>query len=338
MITMMYSPSLPFSVVRGCGGYLPDRVISNHEFAKTLETSHEWIVERTGIHQRHFVAQGQTTTDLAYEAAQKALASARISPQDLDLIVVATITPERTFPSTAALLQGRLGNTKALAFDVAGACGGFILGLNVVHNFLTVGQARYALVVGADAMSTLLDMNDRRTCVLFGDGAAAVVLESIPASSRTQEEQSRGPQGIWDIHLQSDGQFAPILWTDGGVSLNQKAGVIHMQGQEVYRHAVTKMADSAQKILDRHHLTAHDVDWFVPHQANARIIDSVAQRLCFPPEKIILTVDQHANTSAASIPLALWVGIEDGRLQTGDVLLLEALGGGLIWGSALLKL
>jgi 3-oxoacyl-[acyl-carrier-protein] synthase-3 len=319
------------SVIIGCGGYVPEKVVTNYDLAKIVETSDEWIVERTGIKRRHFVANNQPTSDLAVKAAQIALHNSKIRAEDIDLIIVSTATPDRIFPSTATIVQGKLGNSKALAFDVAGVCAGFLLALNVADNFLKIGQGRYALVIGAEVMSSLLDMEDRRTCVLFGDGAGAVVIEG------KEKAQLKNDEGILGFQLQSDGQFHHILYSDGGPSTNGKVGKLRMEGQEVYRHAVTKLTDSAKKILLSHNLKVEDIDWFIPHQANIRIIQSVAQKLNLPMEKIILTVQDHANTSAASIPLALWVAISGGHLKPGQLILHEAIGGGLIWGSALVR-
>ena len=320
------------SVILGCGGYLPEKVLTNDDLSKIVDTSDEWIVSRTGIKKRHFAAPGQAVSDLALKASQLALQNAGIGPEDLDLIVVGTATPDLTFPSTAHILQGKLGgNKRGLAFDVAGACAGFLLGLNMADNFLKLGQGRYALVVGAEAFSAILNMEDRRTCVLFGDGAGAVVLEGQRKDDSPQE------RGILGIEMYSDGQFHHILYADGGPSTNGKVGRLCMEGQEVYRHAVTKLTESAKKILEDYHLSVQDIDWFIPHQANVRIIESVAQKLNFPLEKVILTVQDHANTSAASIPLALWVATSEGRVKPGDLILHEAIGGGLIWGSALIR-
>lgn len=326
----MSNPSLWRSVITGVGGYLPSRVLTNHDLAEIVETSHEWIVERTGIHQRHFAEENELTSHLCAKAAQCALENAGKESQGIDLIVVATASPDLTFPSTAAFTQKLLKNTKALAFDVSGVCAGFLLALQVADNFLRLNPGKTALVIGGETFSRLLDMEDRRTNVLFGDGAGAVVLES------TSPEQA-GDRGILGIHLQTDGQFSDILYTDGGPSLTGTSGKIRMLGQEVYRHAVTKLTDSALKILDTYMITVNDIDWFIPHQANVRIIESVAQRLSLPLEKIVLTVDKHANTSAASIPLALWTATQDKRVKPGDLILHEAIGGGLIWGSALVR-
>jgi len=326
----MTQPTQWRSVITGVGGYLPQRILTNHELATVVDTSHEWIVERTGIHQRHFAEKDELTSHLCAKAAQCALKNAGKDIKEIDLIIVATASPDLTFPSTAALTQKLLKNTNALAFDVAGVCAGFLLALQVADNFLRLKQAKTALVIGGETFSRLLDMEDRRTNVLFGDGAGAIVLESM-------EPEKAGTRGVFGVHLQTDGQFSDILYTDGGPSLTGQAGKIRMSGQEVYRHAVVKLTDSAVKILADYNITIDDIDWFIPHQANVRIIESVAQRLNLSPEKIIVTVDKHANTSAASIPLALWAATQDGRVKQGDLILHEAIGGGLIWGSALIR-
>ena len=319
------------SVIVGCGGYLPERIVTNQDMSEMVDTSDAWIVERTGIQKRHFAAKDQTTSDLAFKAAQIALQQANLSAQEIDLIVVATITPDRTFPSTAIYVQSKLGNTTALAFDVSGACAGFLLALQTADNFLKLGQGKHALVIGAEVMTALLDMEDRRTCILFGDGAGAVVLTS------KESHENQDQRGILSINLQSDGQYHPLLCTDGGVSTNKEVGKLRMNGQDVYRHAVTKLTDCAKKMLDSFGLNADSIDWLIPHQANLRIIESVAQRLKLSSDKIILTVQEHANTSAASIPLALWSACSQGRVKPGDLILHEAIGGGLIWGSALVR-
>ncbi|MBN9342803.1 MAG: 3-oxoacyl-ACP synthase [Caedibacter sp. 38-128] len=326
----MIHPGQWRSVITGVGGYLPHHILTNYDFAKIVDTSHEWIVERTGIHQRHFAEKDELTSHLCAKAAQCALQNAGKDIQEVDLIVVATASPDLTFPSTAALTQKLLNNTKALAFDVAGVCAGFLLALQVADNFLRLGQAKTALVIGGETFSKLLDMEDRRTNVLFGDGAGAIVLEGM-------SPEQAGNRGVFGVHLQTAGQFSDILYTDGGPSLTGQAGKIRMSGQEVYKHAVMKLTESAVKILAEYNIAIDDIDWFIPHQANVRIIESVAQRLNLPLEKVIVTVDKHANTSAASIPLALWTAVQDGRVKPGDLILHEAIGGGLIWGSALVR-
>lgn len=318
------------SLIRGVGGYLPEKVVTNHDLAETLETSHDWIVERTGIHQRHFARDDEFTSHMCVKAAQKALKSAGITAEDLGLIVIGTTTPDLTFPSTATIVQRELGNTTALCFDAVAACAGFLVALNIADNALKTGQAKYALVIGAESITKLLDMNDRSTAVLFGDGAGAVILEAVP-------EAEAGNRGIMGIDMQSDGRYGDILNTSGGPSSTRTLGKLQMDGQEVYKHAVTKLLDSAKKILTKHALTGDDIDWMIPHQANIRIVESVAGRLGMPMSKVVTTMDKHANTSAASIPLALWVAVNDGRVKEGDLILHEAIGGGLVWGSALVR-
>ena len=317
------------SVIVGCGHYLPQNVVTNEELSKTVDTTHEWIVERTGIHQRHFAAHGELTSDMAFDAAKKALKMAGIDGQDLDLIVLATTTPDLTFPSTATKVQAMLGNTKGLAFDVFAVCAGYLVALNVADNFIRLGQAKTALVIGAERLSSLLDMQDRSTCVLFGDGAGATVLKAFDA-----QETDRG---IIGIHMQSDGNYRHILCTDGGVASTGTPGKVFMEGREVFRHAVTKLADSADATLTHYQVDPKDLDWLIPHQANIRIIEGMAKKLHMSMDKVITTVHKHANTSAASIPLALSCALEEGRIKEGDLILHEAIGGGLVWGSALLR-
>ena len=321
----------PFrSVISGCGHYLPDNIITNEELSKTVDTSHDWIVERTGIHQRQFATDDQLTSDLAFEASKMALQNAGVEAKDLDIIVVATATPDIVFPSTGTRLQAKLGNTTGLAFDVAAVCAGYLLALNVADNFLKLGQGKTALVVGAETLSRLLDMNDRRTCVLFGDGAGAVVLKAVPSG-----ETDRGVIGI---HMQSDGNFHDILYADGGISSTGTRGKIHMEGREVFRHAVTKLAASAEKTLADYKVSPQELDWLIPHQANLRIIEGMAKKLNMSMDKVITTVQHHANTSAASIPLALSHSVQAGKVKEGDLILHEAIGGGLVWGSGLVRL
>lgn len=319
------------SVIRGCGAYLPEKIVTNQELAKTVDTSHEWIVERTGIHQRHVAADGEFTSDLATKAALMALEHAGLGPNDIDLIIVATASPDFTFPSTATRVQHKIGNTKGLAYDVAGVCAGFLVGLDVADSYLRIGKVKRALVIGAEKVSSLLDENDRTTCVLFGDGAGAVILEAIEA------EDNPNDRGIMGVHVQSDGRFCDILYADGGPSSNGKIGKIKMSGQEVFKHAVTKLSEAAEFALTTHNIKSEEIDWFIPHQANLRIIEGMMKKLNLPPEKVIITVDRHANTSAASIPLALSEAVHSGRVKPGDLILHEAIGGGLVWGSALLR-
>ncbi len=317
------------SIIAGCGHYLPETVVSNDELSTRVETSHEWIVERTGIHQRHFAAEGELTSDMALKASTMALENAGVQATDIDLIVLATTSPDQTFPSTATTLQAKLGNTTALAFDVAAVCAGYLVALNVADSFIKLGRAKHALVVGAERLSSLLDMEDRNTCVLFGDGAGATVLRASEASDEDR--------GIIGVHMQSDGQYNHILRTTGGVASTRTIGQVQMEGREVFRHAVTKLADSADSTLKRYDVDPADLDWLIPHQANLRIIEGMAKKLDMSMDKVITTVQRHANTSAASIPLALSAAVQDGRVKQGDLILHEAIGGGLVWGSALLR-
>jgi 3-oxoacyl-[acyl-carrier-protein] synthase-3 len=319
------------SVVQGCGSYLPARVVTNYELAKIVDTSHEWIVERTGIHQRHFAAEHEYTSDLAMHAAKAALREAKLEAEDIDLIVVATASPDLTFPSCATRVQEKIGNVHGLAFDVSGVCAGFLLALSVADSFLTTGKAKRALVIGAEKLSSLLDMSDRSTCVLFGDGAGAVVLEAV------KDEDNPEGRGILGVHLQSDGRHCAILKTDGGPSSTGTVGRLRMVGREVFKQAVLKLSESAEETLELHQLSADEITWFIPHQANVRIIEGIMKKLNLPREKVVITVDKHANTSAASIPLALDHSVREGKVKKGDLILHEAFGGGLIWGSAVIR-
>lgn len=314
-----------------CGAYLPKRVITNQELAQTVDTSHEWIVERTGIHQRHFAATDEYTSDMAAAAAQDALRKAALGPDDIDLIIVGTSSADNTFPSCATRVQAKIGNTKGLAFDVSAACTGFLLALGTADQYIRDGKAKRALVIGAEKISSLLDMSDRTTCVLFGDGAGAVILEAAETKGGTEE------RGILDVQLESDGRFFDILHTDGGTSSTATAGHIKMAGREVFKQAVTKLAECAESILARHGLKGEQIDWMIPHQANIRIIEALVRRLEMPEDRVIITVDKHANTSAASIPLALNEAVSSGKVKPGDLILHEAFGGGLVWGSALVR-
>lgn len=316
----------------GCGSYLPEKFLTNDDLAKIVDTTDEWITSRSGIKKRHIAADGELTSDLAYEAAAKAVKQAGIDPADLDLIVVGTTTPDRTFPATAVTLQSRLGLKGGAAFDVQAVCSGFIYALAIVDAMVRNGQAKTALVVGADTLSRLLDWEDRATCVLFGDGAGAVVVQA--AESDTINGAQRG---ILSTHIHSDGNHRDLLYCDGGPSLNQEAGLVRMEGKEVYRHAVTNLANVVGEALEANNLQPTDIDWLVPHQANRRIIDSTAKKLKMTTEKVVLTIEDHANTSAASIPLALDTALGDGRIKQGDLLLMEAMGGGLTWGAALVR-
>ncbi len=320
------------SRIIGCGSYLPERIMLNAELAAMVETSDEWIVERTGIRQRHLAADGETTSDIAFQASQRALAHAGIEADSIDLIVLATATPDNTFPSTATKLQARLGITKGAAFDIQAVCSGFIYALAVADNFIKAGQAENVLVVGAETFSRILDWQDRATCVLFGDGGGAVVLSSN-AGAPLPEMKS----GVLSTHLHSDGRYADLLYVDGGPSSTQTVGHLRMAGREVFRHAVVNLAAVVDEALNANHLTRDDIDWLVPHQANKRILDGTARKLGLSPDRVVVTVDRHANTSAASIPLALDEAVRDGRIKTGELVLLEAMGGGFTWGSALVR-
>jgi 3-oxoacyl-[acyl-carrier-protein] synthase III len=325
---------IPFrSIVAGCGSYLPERILTNAELAKQVDTSDEWIVERTGIRQRHIAAEGEFTSHLALNAAKSALEHAGVAPNEVDVIVLATATPDNTFPATATKVQGMLGLTSGFAFDVQAVCSGFIYGLAIADNFLRTGQARTALVIGAETFSRILDWNDRGTCVLFGDGAGAVVLRA----EATNGEESSKAQGILSTHLHSDGRHCDLLYVDGGPSSTKTVGHVRMEGREVFRHAVVNLAGVLTEALRANGLSPDDVDWVVPHQANKRIIDSTARKLGLTPDRVVVTIDRHANTSAASIPLALDVAVRDGRVKRGDLIVLEAMGGGLTWGAGVVR-
>lgn len=319
------------SVIEGCGSYLPAKSVSNAELSERVATSDQWIVERTGIRRRHVAAEGELTSDLALEASRRALAHAGVAADKIDLIVLATTTPDQTFPATAARVQARLGIGRGAAFDVQAVCSGFVYALGIADNALRLGQAEHALVIGAETFTRLLDWDDRSTSVLFGDGAGAVVMR------REKAGDPKTQRGVLSTHIHTDGRLYDLLYVDGGPSSTKTTGHVRMLGPEVYKHAVIKLAETVQEALAANGLTAADVDWFVPHQANKRIIDSTAKRLGIPPEKVILTVADHANTSAASIPLALDQGVRDGRIQRGQILVLEAMGGGLSWGSAAVR-
>ncbi len=319
------------SIVTGCGRYLPERIVTNEELAKRVETSDEWIQQRTGIRERRIAADGEKTSDLAINAAKEALASAGLTADDVDIIVLATATPDETFPATATRVQAALGMTKGAAFDVHAVCTGFIYALNVADNFIRVGQANTVLVIGAETFSRILDWEDRTTCVLFGDGAGAIVLQG------TDENDAGQPRGILSNHLHSDGRYHDCLYVDGGPSSTKTVGHLRMQGPEVFKHAVNNMASVLGEALTANNMTAANIDWLVPHQANKRILDSTARKLKLAPEKVVITVDRHANTSAASIPLALCEAVSDGRIQEGNIVVMEAMGGGFTWGASLLR-
>ena len=325
-----------YSRLVGSGSYLPEKVLTNDQLAELVDTSDEWITERTGIKQRHIAAEGQMTSDLAREAALKAMDYAGVKASDIDLIVVGTTTPDDTFPATAVKLQAQLGMTRGAAFDLQAVCSGFVYSLSVVDAMIKAGQAKTALVIGAETMSRIVDWEDRGTCVLFGDGAGAVVLR---AENGISENEPRWNQrrGILSTHIHSDGTLRDILYCDGGPSSTGDAGVIKMEGKDVFKHAVTNLSSIVGEALSANGLEAKDIDWLVPHQAKKRIIDGTRKKLGMDESKIVLTVDKHANTSAASIPLALDTAVRDGRIQEGDLILMEAMGGGLTWGAALAR-
>ncbi len=320
------------SRIVGCGAYLPASVVSNKDLeARGVETSDEWIVQRTGIRSRHIAADGEMTSDLALAAAKAALNHAGLDSTDVDCIVLATTTPDNTFPSTATKVQAALGITRGFALDIQAVCAGFVYALSVADNFIKAGQATRALVIGAETFSRLLDWKDRTTCVLFGDGAGAVVLEAVEGRGDSAD------RAVLSTHLHSDGRFYDLLYVDGGPSSTVTTGHVRMHGQEIFRHAVTKLSEVVEEALVANGLEPADVDWLVPHQANQRIIDGIARKLKLPSSKVVLTVDRHGNTSAASIPLALAEAVHDGRIKRGDLILMEAIGGGLTWGSALVR-
>ena len=316
----------------GCGAYLPDRVLSNDDLAARIDTSDEWITTRTGIRQRHVADDEELTSDLAYEASRAALETAGVRAEALDLLVLATSTPDNTFPATATKVQARLGMTGGIAFDVQAVCAGFVCALSVADSMVKSGAAETALIVGAETYSRILDWDDRQTCVLFGDGAGAAVLRADEGAGTAAD------RGVLAVRMRSDGRHYRALYVDGGVSTTQTSGYLRMQGREVFRHAVANLAEIAGEALAATGLAAADVDWLVPHQANRRIIDATGKKLGIPSEKTIITVDRHANTSSASIPLALTAGIDDGRIVPGDLLVVEAIGGGLVWGAGVLRL
>jgi 3-oxoacyl-[acyl-carrier-protein] synthase III len=319
------------SVVLGCGSYLPQRVLTNDELARKVDTSDEWIAQRTGIRERHIAAPGEATSDMGIKAAQAALAAAGRDAQDIDLVLLATATPDNTFPASAVSIQAGLGITHGAAFDLQAVCSGFVYGLSVADGLLRTGSFRRALVIGSETYSRILDWTDRTTCVLFGDGAGAVVLEA------QNQAGTREDRGILTAHLRSDGRHKAKLYVDGGPASTGTVGHVRMEGREVFRHAVAMITDVIEDAFKATGYTAADIDWFVPHQANKRIIDGSAHKLGIAPEKVVTTVDKHGNTSAASIPLALAVAVGDGRIKQGDLVLLEAMGGGFTWGAALVR-
>jgi 3-oxoacyl-[acyl-carrier-protein] synthase-3 len=319
------------SVVLGCGSYLPARILSNDELAKSVETTDEWIVQRTGIRERHIAAAGELTSDLALHAARAALINAHVEASSIDLIVLATSTPDQTFPATAVSVQAGLGITHGAAFDLQAVCSGFVFALSVVDAMLKSGGFKRALVIGAETFSRILDWNDRTTCVLFGDGAGALVLEAQSQPGTTAD------RGILTAHLRSDGRYKSKLYVDGGPSSTQTVGHLRMEGRDVFKHAIAMITDVIDDAFKATGTSAADIDWFVPHQANKRIIDGSAHKLGITPDKVVITVDRHGNTSAASIPLALADAVADRRIKRGNLILLEAMGGGFTWGSALLR-
>ena len=319
------------SILAGCGGYLPERVVTNDELSRTVDTSDAWIQERTGIKQRHFAAKHETTAFMGTAAAAAALADAGATAADVDAIILATSTPDQAFPASALRVQAALGVTQGFGFDLAAACAGFIYALSVADGMIRAGQVRGALVIGSEVYSRILNWQDRGTCVLFGDGAGAVFLR---AATVTDDDR----RGVLSTHIHGQGTLGDILYVDGAVGQPDKPGHLVMHGREVFRHAVTRLAEAVEEALAANGLGHADIDWLVPHQANSRIIQAMGKKLGLPPERVVVTVDRHANTSAASVPLALAEARADGRIKSGDLVLLEALGGGLAWGSALVRL
>ncbi len=319
------------SVVTGTGSYLPEKILTNYDIEQKVDTTDEWIVERTGIKQRHIAAQDEVTSDLAVIAAERALLSAGLDASEIDLIIVATSTPDQTFPSTATTVQRKLGITRGAAFDVQAVCSGFIYALTTADNFIKAGQAKNVLVIGAEIFSRILDWEDRTTCVLFGDGAGAVVLTAMSGTGNVSD------RGILASRIHSDGRYSNLLYVDGGVSSTGTVGHLRMKGKEVFKHAVLNLASVVGEVLEDCNLSSEQIDWIVPHQANKRILDGTARKLKVSPEKVVITVQKHANTSAASIPLALDEAVRDGRITPGQVVILEAMGGGFTWGACLLR-
>ncbi len=317
------------SCVTGVGSALPKRIMTNDDISKVVDTSHEWIVERTGIHARHIAGDGETTRTLAVEAAQKAMAAAGVSADDIDLIVLATSTPDNTFPATATLVQNDLGIRQGAAFDVQAVCSGFVYALVTADALIKTGSAKHALVIGSETFSRILDWTDRTTCVLFGDGAGAFVLSAT---------EGDGSKGVLASKLRADGRYNDKLYVDGGPSTTKTVGHLRMEGREVFKHAVTNIASVMDQVMKEGHVSPQDIDWFVPHQANRRILEGTARKLGISEDRIVLTLDKHGNTSAASIPLAFDVAVKDGRIKPGHLVLLEAMGGGFTWGAALIRL
>jgi 3-oxoacyl-[acyl-carrier-protein] synthase-3 len=319
------------SVIKGVGSYLPAKVLTNEDLSRMVDTSDAWIVERTGIKERRIAAEGELTSDLAVAAATAALNDAKMDPGRIDLLIVATATPDQTFPATAATVQAKLGMTSGAAFDIQAVCSGFIYGLTTADSMMKTGQATRALVIGAEVFSRILDWKDRSTCVLFGDGAGAFVLEAANGNGTIQD------RGILASRLRSDGRYRDKLYVDGGPSSTRTTGVVRMEGREVFRHAVTNIASIIAETLTDQGIDAKDIDWFVPHQANRRILEGTARKLGLREESIVITLDKHGNTSAASIPLAFDAAVKDGRIKRGDLILMEAMGGGFTWGATLAR-
>ncbi len=319
------------SVVLGCGSYLPEKTLTNAQLSEMVETSDDWIVQRTGIRERHIAAQGELTSDLATAAAKEALADAGLTVGEIDMIIVATATPDDTFPATAVTVQRKLGMEHGAAFDMQAVCSGFVFALSTADAFIRASQAKRILVIGAETFSRILDWNDRTTCVLFGDGAGAIVLEAQDQPGKPSD------RGVLTTHLRSDGRHKAKLFVDGGPSSTQTVGYLRMEGREVFKHAVAMITDVIEDAFATTGLSANDIDWFVPHQANRRIIEGAGEKLHIPPEKVVITVDRHANTSAASVPLALTEAVNDGRIKRGDLVMIEAMGGGFTWGASLIR-
>ncbi len=319
------------SIIRGVGAYVPKKIMTNEDLAKLVDTNDDWITERTGIKARHIAEEGEMTSDLAIAAGKQALVRSGIDPGDIDLVLVATATPNRTFPATAVTVQAGLGIQHGAAFDVQAVCSGFVYAMTTADNFLRCGNFKRALVIGAETFSRILDWEDRGTCVLFGDGAGAVVLEAMP------QRGDNSDRGILSTRLRSDGRFEDLLFVDGGPSSTKTTGYLRMNGREVFRHAVQKISGVIEETLVETGFAADEIDWYVPHQANKRILDGIAKKLKVDPAKIVITLDHHGNTSAASIPLALNEAYEDGRIKEGHLVLMEAMGGGLTWGAVLAR-
>lgn len=321
------------SVITGWGSYLPEKIMTNHDLAQFVDTDDEWVVQRTGIKQRHIANETETTGYMALKAAEQALKKANLMGSDIDMIVLATTTPDQTFPATAVSVQAKIGMTQGMAFDVQAVCSGFVYALSVADNFIKAGQVKRALVIGAEKFSNLLDWNDRTTCVLFGDGAGCVILEADNAAKGNFYDR-----GILSTHLHSDGRLQDMLYVDGGAGTTKTIGVVHMEGKDVFKHAVQNLGDVVHEVLQHHGIPVESIDWLVPHQANIRIIETTAKKLHMPMEKVIVTVDHHGNTSAASIPLAFAEALDKGRMKKGQLVLLEAMGAGFTWGAALVRL